>query len=235
MTADSVSEDNLLRKFVPPYALSATRATGSGIRDNYSSDHVVIFFSDVVGFSSIAEQISPDQTAELVRKVLDVQGDAIERHGGEIDKFIGDAVMAYWVVQSGSDQTLNEACSRALSAAIAAVEGVNGIINPADGSRMRVRIGMHVGTAYSGNFGSTKRNAFTFIGSDVNAAARLEQAKDADIIVGEAKLGAIRVSASFHRRLPGRQREQLPWQSGIKVKTTSLSMHSGDIVREGEG
>ncbi len=226
LIAEKTDLTQLARKFIPQSGLSAVGSASIGLRPEYQSETAVILFSDIVGFSDIAANLTPEETAKILKRVLDAQDAAIRERHGEIDKFIGDAVMAFWIVQGHSDANRQHSCIGALNAALGAVAEVARILNPLNGSPLEVRIGLHIGTAYSGNFGGTNRWAYTLIGHHVNIAARAEQARDDDVQTGHPRLGAVRVTHDFMACLPPEEQAKLPHQSDVRVKHTELKIFS---------
>ena len=131
----------------------------------------------------------PERAAQLVQEFLTPQIEAIEKAGGFVDKFIGDGVMAFWVV----DGVPSDPCFASLTAAEHAVAGVGDVW--IGNERLKVRVGLHLGEVSAGFFGTVTRRRYTIIGSEVNKAARLEQAK-------AEGLGFIRTSEEFFAALP---------------------------------
>lgn len=136
---------------------------------------IVALFTDLEGFTKLSHAISPEMVAFLLNRYLDVMTEVVLHHGGTLDKFVGDAVVAFWgapIARPNDDE-------RALAAAAAmfeagerfraeAPEGV-----PPIG---RTRVGLHRGEAVVGNFGGEGRIQYTALGDAMNTAARLEGA-----------------------------------------------------------
>jgi class 3 adenylate cyclase len=212
-----VYHEQLLRRFLPASGIAANRVE---VSPRHIREDVVIYFSDIAGFSDIAEKVKPSDLAKLVRDFLTPQVEAIEAHDGEVDKFIGDAVMAWWTIRT--KEKSKETCSNAFQAALKAVSQVSKIPDPRKrGTNLSIRIGLHVGKAQLGNYGSKTRTAFTLIGRDVNIAARLEQARK-PANRRDVPLGPIRVSDKFAKLLAQEQRQRwLPHPTTITVKNTT--------------
>ena len=159
---------------------------------------------------------------------MKAQADAFEAAGGYVDKFMGDGMMAYFSVHEGADAVAVAAlCEGALDAALAAHRGVMAV--PMEGEPLALRVGLHLGEALAGNFGSDQRMQVTLLGADVNTAARLEQAKPDTLIgaVEDTVLGDIRVSQEFFDALPEERRAHLPYQAVVKAKQADIPLHSG--------
>lgn len=174
------------------------------VDDQFETRTLVLWFSDLVGFSKIAEACTEREIAELIGSATSVQADLIEEAGGYIDKFIGDAVMGYWVVRGNNHAA---AAQTAFRIAEMAAKAVHEIRSPVDGAPLGVRIGLHIGRAKVGNFGSKTRWAWTAIGDAVNLAARHEQVHQG--VNGES-LGPIRVSQDLYALLSDEQKAALP-------------------------
>lgn len=222
LSAANSDAERLLKLFVNEYGLGHVRGH-LRMREDYRGEAVVVWFSDLVGFGAVVHQTEMAKVARLVRECMRAQSKAIEDHDGYIDKFMGDGLMAFWIVQGG-EVGRQRACAQAMAAAHAAIAAVGSIPSPIEGHRVGLRIGLHTGHAISGNFGSDNRWAFTLIGEDVNIAARLEQAKAVE--AGDVDLGPIRVSEAFRNALPGVE-ASLRLRSTIKVKELHATIYSG--------
>lgn len=134
---------------------------------------LAVMFTDIVGFTSIAEDMPPNAVAELINHHLTLVGGCIDREGGTIDKYIGDSVMAFW---GAPDQVADPAqCACRAALAIAAAVAADNTERRAGGlAPLRVRIGIHLGSVVVGDIGAPQRINYTVIGDAVNIAQRLE-------------------------------------------------------------
>lgn len=135
-----------------------------------------VFFCDLRGFTAMSEKLPRDYIIHVLNDYFGAVGEAIEAHGGEILKFIGDAALAIFPVEEAGGA--QEACDKALDAAQAAMAGlekVNERRATEDKPPLRSSFGLHVGDVFYGNIGSAARLDFTVIGPAVNRAARLEK------------------------------------------------------------
>lgn len=145
--------------------------------ETYQRRPLTIFFSDVVGFTSISEKISTKELAYYLNDYLSEMSSIANKHGGTIDKFIGDGIMIFF--GDPSSKGIKEDVSSAIDMAIEMQRAMTNI--NARWSRMNfkykfnIRMGIHHGIATVGNFGSTSQLNYTAIGNNVNLAARLEQ------------------------------------------------------------
>jgi len=153
---------------------------------------VTVLFSDVRGFTAIAESMDPDAIARLLSEYLSEMVEVIFEHGGTLDKFIGDAIMALWgapIAHPGDPD-------RAIHAAVAMQQAI-AELNQRWASQGRpeigVGIGINHGDVFAGNIGSHRRLEYTVIGDAVNVAARLcAEAGRGEILVSEAFLRVLR-------------------------------------------
>ena len=140
-------------------------------------------FTDVRGFTNLSEKLSPEEVTDIMNKVLTVQVECIQAHGGMVDKFIGDACMAIFNAPLDIDEHEKRAvaCARDMRTAIRMLQ--KELPEP-----IAIGIGVNTGEAVIGNMGSDSRFDYSAIGDAVNTAARLESAtKEAgvDLLIGE--------------------------------------------------
>ncbi len=134
---------------------------------------VTVMFTDIVGFTAMAEELGETETADLLNEHFGQLATCIEDNGGVIDKFMGDAIMATWGAIKRSDDHAVDACLAAL-AICDVVKETNAARRAAGEPPVRVRLGLHSGPVVVGNIGSPERINFTVVGDTVNAAQRLE-------------------------------------------------------------
>jgi class 3 adenylate cyclase len=207
-------DTRILHAHMNEYALSRRLQVGGGRFMDYKVDRAIVWFSDVVDFSRHILELAPSRTADVVQRFFNAQSLPIASHGGHIDKFIGDGLMAFWVVSE--HEVASAKCLEALRAAEEAVKSVSEIWignNP-----LHLRIGLHIGLVLSGDFGSVARHQFTLIGPEVNKAARLEQVHGEDIVEGESDVGAIRLSRAFRDELTEPVKRKYHNRSKAKAK-----------------
>lgn len=140
---------------------------------------LTVFFSDMVGFTSLSEQLAdnPHRFIEVINQYLTVITQAIERHDGYVDKFIGDAVMAVWGAPLPQEEAERLAAEAAIDARAALQAFNDQVIGPHYGlPPLGTRIGIATGEAIIGNMGSQTRLNYTVTGDVVNLASRLEGA-----------------------------------------------------------
>ena len=134
---------------------------------------LTVMFTDIRGFSTLAEHMRAREIATLLNSHFEMLSGCIEAEGGTVDKFIGDAVMAFW----GAPEAVSDHAMRALRAAQAiqrAVMDDNRARRAAEEPVVAVRVGLHTGPVVVGNIGSKSRVNYTVVGDTVNTASRLE-------------------------------------------------------------
>ncbi len=139
-----------------------------------SAREITVMFTDIAGFSSVAESLSAPDVAALVNRHFEIVAGCIEAEDGTLDKFIGDSVIAFW----GAPDAQPDAAERACRAALAIADGVraeNVRRRSAGEAPLGIRIGIHSGSATVGNIGAPGRINYTIIGDAVNVGQRLEQ------------------------------------------------------------
>jgi adenylate cyclase len=147
---------------------------------------VTVFFADIVGFTTAAETMAPEDLSLFLETVFTFAADAIFEQGGTLDKFIGDAVMAFF----GAPIPQPDHPRRAVAAAAKLIESLKawnvGRVGRGE-SPVAVRVGVNTGHAVVGDIGSDRRVDYTVLGNTVNVAARLESsvAGPNEIVVGE--------------------------------------------------
>ena len=139
-----------------------------------SAREITVMFTDIAGFSTVAEGLSAPAVAAVVNRHFEIVAGCIEAEDGTVDKFIGDSVMAFW----GAPEAQADAAERACRAALAIADGVRAenVRRRSDGEApLGIRIGIHTGMATVGNIGAPGRINYTIIGDTVNIGQRLEQ------------------------------------------------------------
>ena len=163
--------DNFERFFTPNLAAriaAAPEALGLGGERRT----VAVLFADIRGFTELAARMAPDATARFLTEYFSEMVEVVFRHGGTLDKFIGDAVMAQW----GAPISAPDDADRAVEAArdmLRAVDVLNERWRREQRPEILVGIGLSYGEAFAGYLGSERRLEYTIIGDTVNTASRL--------------------------------------------------------------
>jgi adenylate cyclase len=155
---------------------------------------ITSFFSDLAGFTSISESLSPEDLVELLNDFLGEMTDIILASGGTLDKYEGDAIIAFWNAPLDQPDHALRACRAALACQRRLAE-LAGRFEKKIGRPLSMRIGLNSGPAVVGNMGSTGRFDYTAMGDTVNLASRLEGAckqYQVPILVGEETFVRVR-------------------------------------------
>jgi len=145
--------------------------------------YATFLFTDVRGFTNLSERLKPEEVTEIMNKALTVQVECVQKNGGMVDKFIGDACMAIF----SAPMDLENHEEKAVKTAIEMQEAIKEL-NKELSHEIAIGVGVNTGEAVIGNMGSSTRFDYSAIGDAVNTAARLESAtKEAgvDILIGE--------------------------------------------------
>ena len=172
------------RKYIPSDLVKALVSEGIEPSPGGSIRNLTVLFSDIAGFTGLSERLG-DRIIPLLSRYLDTMSREVSGHGGTIDKFIGDAVMAFWGAPAANADHAVDACRAALACQRALQ--ASGLTDDG-GAPLRVRVGINSGDMLVGNIGSDVRLNYTVIGDAVNIASRLEGANKeygTDIILGE--------------------------------------------------
>ena len=184
------ARENLARYFSPEVAVelaSDEHDLGAARRQ-----HAAVLFADVVGFTRLSETLGPEGTIALLREWHGRLGDIVFRHGGTLDKYIGDGLMATF----GTPRVRPDDASRALDAALEMAAAARA--RDPDASRsvpVRLGIGLHYGPVVLGDIGNARRLEFAVLGDTVNVASRLEgltRELDADLAASAQLVARIR-------------------------------------------
>ena len=188
---ESAVRANFERYFAPNVAAEIAQQEGT-IRLGGERRPITVLFSDIRGFTAMAESMGPDAVARLLSEYFTEMVEVIFEHGGTLDKFIGDAIMALW----GAPISHEDDPDRALQAAVAMQESIDQLNRKwaaAGGPEIGVGIGINYGEVFAGNIGSHRRLEYTVLGDAVNVAARLcAEAGPGEILVTEPLLGVVR-------------------------------------------
>ncbi|MGY4546739.1 adenylate cyclase [Bradyrhizobium sp. USDA 4513] len=171
------------RKFIPADLVRSLLRQGIEAKPGGSIQELTVMFIDVAGFTGLSERMG-DRVVPLLSRYLDVASEVIVAHGGTIDKFIGDAVMAFW----GAPTAQAEHALLGCRAALVCRQGIEAAgVRDDQGHPLQIRIGINSGRMLVGNVGSELRLNYTVIGDAVNVASRLEGANkhyETQILIG---------------------------------------------------
>ncbi|UPK34016.1 adenylate/guanylate cyclase domain-containing protein [Bradyrhizobium sp. 186] len=172
-------EERFLRKsfafYLAPEVIDTMVASGKMPALGGEMRNVTMFFSDLSGFSSIAETMTPGELVTLMNEYLSAMTDIIESHGGYVDKYIGDSIVAMFGAPADDPEHARSAVRAALKCHERLAE-LNAGSAAFAGRGLSHRIGLNSGEAVVGNIGSRRRFNYTVMSDTVNVASRLEGA-----------------------------------------------------------
>lgn len=160
-------------KYTPKGLVRRLLASGADMELGGKQQELTILFTDIEGFTTIAEKMQPAELMRHMSVYLDECTRLIRGHGGAIDKFIGDAIMAFWNAPDPDPDHAVNACRLAVELRLKVIE-MNERFEAEGKPALNTRLGLHMGEVIVGNLGSSERMNYTAIGDTVNVAARLE-------------------------------------------------------------
>ncbi len=160
---------------------------------------IAVLFVDVRGFTTMSERLSPEKVVFILNRYLTMASDCVEKNHGTLDKFVGDAMMAFWGAPLPQDDAIFNAVKTANDIVVGA-KRVSDELKEEIGEELRVGVGVNYGPAVVGNMGAEKHMDYTAIGDTVNTAARLEANAPGGTVyisrvVADALEGRIRVTS----------------------------------------
>ncbi|HEY1403145.1 MAG TPA: adenylate/guanylate cyclase domain-containing protein, partial [Pyrinomonadaceae bacterium] len=185
LAREEVARANYSR-FMPDYVVRQMLEHPESFKLGGVNQIVTVLFADVRGFTRLAEHAPPEQVVHLLNRYFTLMTETIFAHGGTLDKYIGDGLMALFGAPAATPQD----AANALAAAIdmqRQLPVLNAELRAEGLPELKVGIGLHTGEATVGYIGSERRTEYTAIGDTVNLAARLEQnASGGQILLSEA-------------------------------------------------
>jgi adenylate cyclase len=175
------------KKYLPTELVRTLVSQGIEARPGGEQQMLTVFFCDLTGFTALSERLGPG-IVPVLTEYLSAASRAILDERGTIDKFIGDAVMAFWGAPVSNPEHALAACRAAL-ACQRLMTKLRALNDAGERARLRLRIGINTGPMLVGNIGSEERLNYTVIGDTVNLASRLEAINKlygTGIIIGEA-------------------------------------------------
>jgi adenylate cyclase len=163
----------MLNQYLSPEAVEELLKVREGLLLEGKRTHVTVLFSDIRGFTAMSEQLAPEQVVSLLSDYLGRASHIVIKHEGFLDKFIGDAVFAFF----GWPKSYGDDALRAVKTGIEMIELVDSLApvwTEVIGRPLKVGVGINTGDVVVGNIGSEKKSNLTAIGDTVNLGARLE-------------------------------------------------------------
>jgi adenylate cyclase len=191
LAREEVARANYSR-FLPEYVVKQMLENPDSFKLGGVSQTITILFADIRGFTRISEHAPPEKIVSLLNRYFSAMTDIIFAHGGTLDKYLGDGLMALF----GAPTTTPDDASNALNAAVAMQRrllGINRELREEGFPEIGVGMGLHTGEVIVGYIGSDRRSEYTAIGDTVNTSARLESnARGGEILISDATAKAAR-------------------------------------------
>ena len=198
---EAIIRSNFERYFAPAVAARIAREPGA-VQLGGEKRTVVVLFSDIRGFTTLSEKMRPDDVASLLSEYFTAMVECVFRHGGMLDKFIGDAVMAQWGAPIEEPDDADRAI-RAATDMMRELASLNAKWRKSGKPELQVGIGIDRGEVFAGNIGSERRLEFTVIGAPVNRAWRLcTLAAGGDVLLTEQVREALEEPAPLTQHPP---------------------------------
>lgn len=188
--AERIRHETMVRgnfeRFFAPRLAAQIAGSAHQLKLGGDKSTVAVLFSDIRGFTALSETMMPDEVARLLSEYFSVMVEIVFRHGGTLDKFIGDAVMAQWGAPIGAADDADRAMDAALDM-MRELETLNAQWASEGRPRLQIGIGLSYGESFAGYIGSERRLEYTVIGDVVNIASRLcSEAGGGEILVTDA-------------------------------------------------
>jgi adenylate cyclase len=184
---------DLFGQYVPPELVDEMAKAPESYSMEGRNEELTVLFSDVVGFTTLSEGLDPKELAALMNEYLSAMTEVIRHERGTLDKYIGDAIMAFWGAPVADPEHARHAL-RAAMAMRAALLDLGERFRARGWPQLDIGIGINTGTMTVGDMGSRVRKAYTVMGDPVNLASRLEgltRVYGVGIVVSEAVKAAL--------------------------------------------
>lgn len=189
-------------RFMPEYVVKQLLENPDSFELGGVNETITVLFADIRGFTSFSENANPEEVVGLLNKYFSAMSEIIFEHGGTLDKYIGDGLMALFGAPTATADDAKNAVKTAVHMQKKLVEMRAGPDGEAF-SKTAVGIGLHTGVATIGYIGSERRSEYTAIGDTVNLASRLESnSKGGQILISEATAKAAGDIFPLERREP---------------------------------
>lgn len=202
--------EKLIKQYVSDATYTSVREAAQGKRERSAvSKDLTVFFMDIVGFTSLSEKLSPKEIVALLNRLFEVSARIIHQNLGDIDKFIGDCIMAVFI-------DADDAVKTAQTILAVGLPFLNQSLAEMGLPSINVRIGINSGLLVQGDVGSEERKDLTVIGDVVNIASRVESV---------ARPGTYRISESTLARIAKPERFVLEDELLLKGKSQHVRVY----------
>lgn len=189
LAKEEVARANYSR-FLPEYVVTQMLENPDSFKLGGVNQTITVLFADIRGFTSLSQHSAPEKVVQLLNKYFTEMSDIIFAHGGTLDKYIGDGLMALF----GAPTATPDDAANAMHAAVAMqrnLHKINDELKAENLNQIGIGIGLHTGVATVGYIGSERRSEYTAIGDTVNLASRLEsRCKSGQILMSDVAAAA---------------------------------------------
>jgi adenylate cyclase len=218
--ADRIRRETLIRSSFERYFAPglAARIAGSPEAVQLGGERrtVAVLFSDIRNFTPLSETLKPEATATLLTEYFTEMVECVFRHGGTLDKFVGDAVMAQWGAPISDVDDADRAVDAAIDMMLALAQ-LNARWQAEGRPQLDIGIGINYGDAFAGNIGSERRMEYTLIGDTVNTASR---------VCSAARGGQILITEEVRRVLQRARRLSPESAVTLKGKASAVALYT---------
>ena len=189
----------LFGQYVPPELVDEMARNPESYSMEGRKAELTVLFSDIRGFTTISEGLQPDELATLMNEYLGSMTEVVRHHRGTLDKYIGDAIMAFWGAPVDDPEHAKNAVLTALEMQVRLIE-LNKALAAKGWPHLAIGVGVNTGTMTVGDMGSPVRKSYTVMGDAVNLGSRLEgitKEYGVGVIVGEETREILRKEFAF--------------------------------------
>lgn len=232
---------NAFSRFLPPKVIEGIVAGDNFVTLSVGEQRkVAILMADIRGFTAITERNEPEKVVTFLNMYFSLMGNIIKKHGGTIDKFMGDEIMALF----GVPESYKYNAYRAANAAIEMIQAIENldtsVLDLPEDMPFKVGIGIHYGLPISGTIGSEEKKEYTVIGDDVNLASRIEDLTrhyGAPILITDSVKKDIEdaeTDTEYGRYLTNIPEYHLRYLDNVKVKGKSIPVEIFELYSDKE-
>ncbi len=190
---------NVFSKYASKEVVSEILKDPGRVKLGGEEKEITIFFSDIRSFTTWSEQTTPKKLVSILNRYFTAMSEEVLNNGGVLDKYIGDAIMAFWGAPIGDPEQADKAITASLSM-LEKLKKLNVELKAEGEPEIKIGIGLFTGPAVVGNVGSEKRFNYTAIGDTVNVGSRLEgltKEYNVQLVIGETTKNRAKGSYNF--------------------------------------
>ncbi|MFA5062417.1 MAG: adenylate/guanylate cyclase domain-containing protein [Patescibacteria group bacterium] len=190
---------NVFSKYVSKEVVKEILKDPGKVKLGGQEKEITVFFSDIRGFTTLSENTKPQELVKILNRYFTLMTEEVLKYGGVLDKYIGDAIMAFWGAPIDDADSADKAMKASVGM-LAKLKVLNEELRQEGKPEINIGIGLYTGPAVVGNIGSELRLNYTAMGDTVNVASRLEglnKEYKTNIIIGETTKNKLKTSYKF--------------------------------------